>query len=337
MTPTRTSPRPARTRCESRPRPDVPRARSAFRSACQKRSPQAAPGPAGTPFCVTADTPGARTARTARRFGGRESDMTIPSHRRRRPDGAGQDPGGRGRSGNPKILELFLGEKGFRVKMADGAAARPRAAGPRKPIDLILSDGTHARHERARSAAAREGAGSGDPARPHERLLVVKDAVEAIQLGAADYVEKPIDFPPPRARAAHGLLEKRQLSTAAHLEQRLQGCVTFEGMVACSQQMLSCSPSSSALARYPTTALVLGESARQELVARALHNLSPLRERPRGLQLHDPRAHAPRERALGHMRGSFTRRGPRRKGSRGGPRAATIFLDEIGELPVACR
>src|SRR5207237_10649422 len=64
-------------------------------------------------------------------------------------------------------------------------------------------------------------------------------------------------------------------------EQRLQGCVTVEGMVACSQQMLSVFAFIERLARYPTTALVLGESGTgKELVARALHNLSPLRERP---------------------------------------------------------
>src|SRR5439155_978587 len=78
------------------------------------------------------------------------------------------------------------------------------------------------------------------------------------------------------------VLEKRQLEHRTRiLEQRLQGCVTFEGIVARSQRMLEVFAFVERLARYPTTALVTGESGTgKELVARALHRLSPLRDRP---------------------------------------------------------
>src|SRR5439155_743760 len=60
----------------------------------------------------------------------------------------------------------------------------------------------------------------------------VADAVEAIKLGASDYVEKPIDFRR-LERVLQTLFEKRQLQHKTRiLEQRLQGCVTFEGIVA---------------------------------------------------------------------------------------------------------
>src|SRR5256885_1094303 len=88
----------------------------------------------------------------------------------------------------------------------------------------------------------------------------VKDAVEAIQLGAADYVEKPIDFRR-LERVLQTVLEKRHLEHRTRiLEQRLQGCVTFVGIFARSQQMLSVFAFIERLARYPTTALVTGES-----------------------------------------------------------------------------
>src|SRR5207245_11094755 len=92
-----------------------------------------------------------------------------------------------------KILELFLGEKGFRVKMADGAPRALELLGE-EPIDLILSD------------VRMPGMSGLDLLRhvkeqdPEIQLVLmsayssVKDAVGAIQLGAADYVEKPIDF-----------------------------------------------------------------------------------------------------------------------------------------------
>src|SRR5438874_1804098 len=234
-----------------------------------------------------------------------------------------------------KILELYLGEKGFRVKMADGA---PRALEllAEEPIDLILSD------------VRMPGMSGLDLLRhvkeqdPEIQLVLmsayssVKDAVEAIQLGAADYVEKPIDFRR-LERVLHTVLEKRQLQHRTRiLEQRLQGCVTFEGMVACSQQMLSVFAFIERLARYPTTALVLGESGTgKELVARALHNLSPLRERPFVVCNCTTLAPTLLESELfGHVRAAFTGADRDRKGLFEAAHGGTIFLDEIGELPV---
>jgi len=234
-----------------------------------------------------------------------------------------------------KILELFLGEKGFRVKIADGA---PRALEllSEEPIDLILSD------------VRMPGMSGLDLLRhvkeqdPEIQLVLmsayssVKDAVEAIQLGAADYVEKPIDFRR-LERVLHTVLEKRQLQHRTRiLEQRLQGCVTFEGMVARSQQMLSVFAFIERLARYPTTALVLGESGTgKELVARALHNLSPLRERPFVVCNCTTLAPTLLESELfGHVRGAFTGADRDRKGLFEAAHGGTIFLDEIGELPV---
>ena len=235
-----------------------------------------------------------------------------------------------------KILEMFLSEKGFRVKVADGAQ-RALDMLSEEPIDLILSDvrmpGMSGldllRHLKERD--------------PEIQLVLmsayssVKDAVEAIQLGAADYVEKPIDFRR-LERVLHTVFEKRQLQHRTRiLEQRLQGCVTFEGMVARSQQMLSVFAFIERLARYPTTALVTGESGTgKELVARALHNLSPLRDRPFVVCNCTTLAPTLLESELfGHVRGAFTGADRDRKGLFEAAHGGTIFLDEIGELPVA--
>jgi DNA-binding NtrC family response regulator len=234
-----------------------------------------------------------------------------------------------------KILDIFLSEKGFRVKVAESG---PRALEmlAEEPIDLILSDvrmpGMSGldllRHLKERD--------------PEIQLVLmsayssVKDAVEAIQLGAADYVEKPIDFRR-LERVLQTVLEKRQLQHRTRiLEQRLQGCVTFEGMVARSQQMLSVFAFIERLARYPTTALVTGESGTgKELVARALHNLSPLRERPFVVCNCTTLAPTLLESELfGHVRGAFTGADRDRKGLFEAAHGGTIFLDEIGELPI---
>jgi two-component system, NtrC family, response regulator HydG len=235
-----------------------------------------------------------------------------------------------------RILEMFLVEKGYRVKVAD-AAARALEMLAEEPIDLILSDVRMPemsgldllRHVKERD--------------PEIQLVLmsayssVKDAVEAIQLGAADYVEKPIDFRR-LERVLQTVLEKRQLQHRTRiLEQRLQGCVTFEGMVARSQQMLSIFAFIERLARYPTTALVTGESGTgKELVARALHDLSPLRDRPFVVCNCTTLAPTLLESELfGHVRGAFTGADRDRKGLFEAAHGGTIFLDEIGELPIA--
>ena len=235
-----------------------------------------------------------------------------------------------------KILEMFLTEKGFRVKVAEGAQLALDMLAE-EPIDLILSDvrmpGMSGldllRHLKERDPEIQLVLMSG--------YSSVKDAVEAIQLGAADYVEKPIDFRR-LERVLHTVFEKRQLQHRTRiLEQRLQGCVTFEGMVARSQQMLSVFAFIERLARYPTTALVTGESGTgKELVARALHNLSPLRDRPIVVCNCTTLAQTLLESELfGHVRGAFTGADRDRKGLFEAAHGGTIFLDEIGELPIA--
>jgi two-component system response regulator HydG len=91
------------------------------------------------------------------------------------------------------------------------------------------------------------------------------------------------------------------------------------------------------LARYPTTALVTGESGTgKELVARALHNLSPLRDRPFVVCNCTTLAPTLLESELfGHLRGAFTGADRDRKGLFEAAHGGTIFLDEIGELPIA--
>src|SRR5438067_9062902 len=126
-----------------------------------------------------------------------------------------------------KSLELFLGEKGFRVKIANDAPRALELLGE-EPVDLILSD------VRMPGMTGLDLLCHLKERDPEIQLVLmsayssVKDAVEAIRLGAADYVEKPIDFRR-LERVIQTVLEKRQLQRRTRiLEQRLQGCVTFE-------------------------------------------------------------------------------------------------------------
>ncbi|HZP41011.1 MAG TPA: sigma-54 dependent transcriptional regulator [Candidatus Binatia bacterium] len=234
-----------------------------------------------------------------------------------------------------KILQLFLTEKGFSVKVAAEPAPALEILAE-EPFDLILSDVRMPgmtgldllRHLKERD--------------PEIQLVLmtayscVKDAVEAIQLGAADYVEKPIDFRR-LERVIAAVFEKRSLAHQTRImQQRLQGCVVFEGMIGRGQRMLETFAFIERLARYPTTALVTGESGTgKELVARALHRLSPLKDAPFVVCNCTTLAPSLLESELfGHVRGSFTGADRDRKGLFEAAHGGTIFLDEIGELPL---
>jgi DNA-binding NtrC family response regulator len=234
-----------------------------------------------------------------------------------------------------RILQLFLTEKGFKVKVADHPA-RALEVLEQGPVDLILSDvrmpGMSGldllRHLKERD--------------PDIQLVLmtayssVKDAVEAIRMGAADYVEKPIDFRR-LERVMATVFEKQALKQQTKiLQQQLQGCNVFEGMVARSQRMLELFAFIERLARYPTTALITGESGTgKELVARALHRLSPLGDRP--FVVCNCTALAPtllESELFGYVKGSFTGAERDRKGLFEAAHGGTIFLDEIGDLPL---
>jgi transcriptional regulator with PAS, ATPase and Fis domain len=108
-------------------------------------------------------------------------------------------------------------------------------------------------------------------------------------------------------------------------------------MVARSQRMLELFVFLERLARYPTTALITGESGTgKELVARALHRLSPLNAQPFVVCNCTTLAPALLESELfGHVRGSFTGADKDHKGLFEAAHGGSIFLDEIGELPLS--
>jgi two-component system response regulator AtoC len=160
----------------------------------------------------------------------------------------------------------------------------------------------------------------------------VDSAVEAIKLGAHDYITKPFD---------QDELQKVILG-AIRVEER--GRAKFvgaakdrgqHGMIGSSAAMRQVFDLISRVAASPTTVLVTGESGTgKELVARALHDASGRREGP-FVQVNCgaiPEALFESE-LFGHERGAFTGAVSARPGRFELAHGGTLFLDEVGELP----
>jgi len=165
----------------------------------------------------------------------------------------------------------------------------------------------------------------------------VDTAVEAIKLGATDYLSKPLDFARLEALLAtvRDDLDRRRslLSIEGDVAKRLEFC----GMIGRGPLMQELFGMIRRLAPHVRTALVTGETGTgKELVARALHQLGPRRERRFVAVNCSAVVETLFESELfGHVRGAFTGATEHKSGLFELADGGTLFLDEIGELPLS--
>ncbi len=162
----------------------------------------------------------------------------------------------------------------------------------------------------------------------------IESAVEAMQVGADDYLTKPIDLYELRKRVMN-LLENRMLKEeVSSLRQMLDKRFGFESIVGNSEPIERLFEQMTLVAPTRSTVLISGESGTgKELVAHALHQASPRREE-RFLALNCG-AIPPdilESELFGHERGSFTGAVARKIGKFELAHRGTLFLDEISEL-----
>ncbi|MCD6320152.1 MAG: sigma-54-dependent Fis family transcriptional regulator [Candidatus Desulfofervidaceae bacterium] len=163
----------------------------------------------------------------------------------------------------------------------------------------------------------------------------IDTAVEAVKLGAYDYLTKPVDFRKLRI-ILEKLLEQRALKKRASLlEKKFSGNYIFEGMVGQSLAMLNIFTTIKHIAKYPTSVLITGETGTgKEMVARAIHNLSPRVNKPFVTINCAGLVETLLESELfGHVKGAFTGAVRSKPGLFEIADKGTIFLDEIGDIP----
>ena len=162
-------------------------------------------------------------------------------------------------------------------------------------------------------------------------------ALEAIRRGASDFLPKPID----RAHLKKTLDDTARLYDQRRrvrvLEEQLLKDLEFHGIVGKSPAMLEVFDFARKVARHYSNVLLAGPTGSgKELVARAIHQLSPVNQQKLAVCNCSALVDTLLESQLfGHMRGAFTGATDTRQGLFEYANGGTVFLDEVGEMSLA--
>lgn len=163
----------------------------------------------------------------------------------------------------------------------------------------------------------------------------IESAVEAMQVGADDYLTKPVDLYELRRRVRN-LMENRELKEeVSNLRELVDKKYGFESLIGRAPTMETLFDKMRQVAPTQSSVLVVGESGTgKELVAKALHNASTRKEeRFLAINCGAIPSDILESELFGHEKGAFTGAVGRKIGKFEMAGGGTLFLDEISELP----
>jgi two-component system NtrC family response regulator len=234
-----------------------------------------------------------------------------------------------------ELITGFLRKQNFEAIAAE-SAEKALDRFRREPFDLVLTD------MKMPGMSGLELLTALRTMNPEATVIVVtaygtvETAVAAVKAGAADYLTKPVNLEELLYRIEQVKERRRLLSENVELREALQSHHRIEGIVGESGQMLEVLSLVRRVAPSEATVLIRGESGTgKELIAKAIHYASPRASAP----LVRVNCAALPENLLeselfGHEKGAFTGALASRKGRFELADGGSLFLDEIGDLPL---
>src|SRR5436305_10622009 len=232
-----------------------------------------------------------------------------------------------------ELLAIVLRREGYEVLLAENGRSAIEMLG-RQPIDLLISD---IKMPDLSGVDVLRAAKQADPDILGIMITAfasTETAVEAMRLGACDYLSKPFDVDLLKMKVREKI-ENRQIRQENVLLKRTLGWShQFSNIIGRSDAMLDVFKMIETIARTNSTILLTGESGTGKvLVAQAIHFHSLRRERPFvALNCGALPETLLESELFGHMRGAFTGAESNKKGLVEVADHGTVFLDEIGEM-----
>jgi DNA-binding NtrC family response regulator len=234
-----------------------------------------------------------------------------------------------------RVTEMQLEEAGYQVLTASGGEEALALVEQHAP-DLVLTDLKMPGLSGMEVLQAIR--------RNHAEITVVlltafgtvQTAVEAMKAGAYDYITKPIDYSELLLVVSRALEHRSLIEEVRTLRSNLDRKYGFESMIGRSRGLLHVLEMASRVAQRDSTVLIRGETGTgKELLARAIHQNSRRKDHtfvtincgaiPKDLLESE---------LFGHTRGSFTGAFTPKRGKVEAADRGTLFLDEVGELPI---
>ncbi|KZZ50228.1 sigma-54-dependent Fis family transcriptional regulator, partial [Oleiphilus sp. HI0122] len=177
---------------------------------------------------------------------------------------------------------------------------------------------------------------------PKTKVIVVtgreekENAVQAVGMGATDFFHKPLD-----ADILNFIVERafrmQELETENSRLKKTQAGSGIPGVIASSPSMMKVCRTIEKIAPADVSTLLLGETGTgKEVLARALHNLSPRSDGPfSAINCAAIPENLLESELFGHEKGAFTGAHQQKKGKVELAHGGTLFLDEIGDMPAS--
>lgn len=235
-----------------------------------------------------------------------------------------------------EFLEIMLRKEGYEVTCAeDGQKALETIK--KKSIDLVISD------LQMPNMTGIELLRQVRDQYPEMLFMMItafgttETAVEAMKLGAYDYITKPFKIDEVRINIANALRSRNLEVENRTLKKELSKEYSFQNLVGNSEAMHRIYEMIRRVSQTPTNVLVTGESGTgKEMVAKAIHFNGPLKERPFVTVNCGAIPESLMESEMfGHKKGSFTGAVADKAGLFEVADTGTLFLDEVGELPLS--